>query len=179
MNVKSGLVLILELVKLVLLLNFRLASEKRILCRARGRTQSHAIAEVRSNDLINRHAAGYDVTVLLMNGYCRYPRTAKTYPYSPTLNLMVQTAINTLKDVQRGLKLHNAFIHRTFGDDEVWFGVLYFLIALMDKWICLVTGRQVAGLINSSNPVLRLSICLSLAYSLISNVFLDSVAPPL
>ncbi|KAF7191169.1 hypothetical protein HII31_07529 [Pseudocercospora fuligena] len=132
-----------------------------------------------ADDLIKKHAAGYDGTVFLMDWYCKYSRTAMPYPYSPTWNLMVKTAIDTLKDMQKGLKLHNAFIHWRFGGDEVWCGVLYFLIALMDKWVSLVTGRQVTGLINSSNPIFRLAIGLSLAYYLISAVFLDSVAQPL
>ncbi|KAF2216717.1 glycosyltransferase family 4 protein [Cercospora zeae-maydis SCOH1-5] len=132
-----------------------------------------------AGELIKKHVAGYDATVFLMDWYCKYSRTAMPYPYSPTWNLMVKTAIDTIREMQKGLKLHNAFIHWRFGGDEVWCGVLYFLIALMDKWVALVTGHNVVGLSDAGNPVYRLAVGFSLAYYLIAAVCLDAVAQPL
>ncbi|KAM3424846.1 hypothetical protein BST61_g6824 [Cercospora zeina] len=132
-----------------------------------------------AGELIKKHVAGYDATVFLMDWYCKYSRTATPYPYSPTWNLMVKTAIDTIREMQKGLKLHNAFIHWRFGGDEVWCGVLYFLIALMDKWVALVTGHNVVGLSDAGNPVYRLAVGFSLAYYLIAAVCLDTVAQPL
>ncbi|PIA89522.1 hypothetical protein CB0940_07528 [Cercospora beticola] len=132
-----------------------------------------------AGQLIKKHVAGYDATVFLMDWYCKYSRTAMPYPYSPTWNLMVKTAIDTIREMQKGLKLHNAFIHWRFGGDEVWCGVLYFLIALMDKWVSLVTGHNVVGLSDAGNPVYRLAVGFSLAYYLIAAVCLDAVAQPL
>ncbi|KAI5367114.1 hypothetical protein Slin14017_G021500 [Septoria linicola] len=132
-----------------------------------------------ADDLIKKHVAGYDATVFLMDWYCKYSRTASPYPYSPTWNLMTKTALETMGEMQKGLRLHNAFIHWRFGGDEVWCGVLYFLVALMDKWVSLLTGHHIVGLSNAASPVFRLPVGFSLAYYLVAAVCLDAVAQPL
>lgn len=132
-----------------------------------------------ADELIRKLAGGYESTVFLMDWYCKYSRTPMPYPFSPTWNLMCKTAIDTLKDMQKGLPLHNAFIHWRFGGEEVWCGVLYFLIALMDKWIALVTGEQVVGFSAGDNGVFRLPVGFGLAYYLMSAIALDAVAQPL
>ncbi|KXT16714.1 hypothetical protein AC579_5247 [Pseudocercospora musae] len=51
------------------------------------------------DELIKKHAAGSEGTIFLMDWYCN--------------------AIDTLKDIEKDLKLHNAFIHWRFGGDEL------------------------------------------------------------
>ncbi len=124
-------------------------------------------------------AVGHDSTLLLMDWYCKYSRTKMPYPYSPTWNLQVKAAVDTLKDIQKGLKLHNAFIHWRESGPEVWCGVLYFVVALMDKWVALLSGGALVGLSAADSSRYRLSVGFGLSYYLIAAVCLDAVATPL
>ncbi|TKA72816.1 hypothetical protein B0A49_05480 [Cryomyces minteri] len=132
-----------------------------------------------ADDIVVRLANGYPATMFMMDWYCKYSRTEMPYPFSPTWNLQCKAAIDTLKDMQKGLKLHNAFIHWRRGGDEVWCGFLYFVIALMDKWISLVSGGVLVGLSSADSNMFRLAVGFGLAYYLIAAVCLDSVAQPL
>ncbi|CZR58560.1 related to glycosyl transferase [Phialocephala subalpina] len=132
-----------------------------------------------SDEFVLRLAKGYTATTFLMDWYCKYSRTEKPYPYSPTWNLQCKAAVQTLLDMQKGLKFHNAFIHWRFAGDEVWCGILYFVIALLDKWVALMTGASVVGLSDASNETFRLSVGFGLAYYLVGAVCLDAVAFPL
>jgi glycosyltransferase involved in cell wall biosynthesis len=131
-----------------------------------------------SDKMIRDLAESYDATLFLMDWYCKYSRTKMPYPYSPTWNLQCKTAIDTLKEMQKGLKLHNAFVHWRAGGAEVWCGVLYFVIALMDKWVSLFTSGQLVGL-SAAGSEYSLPVGFSLAYYLVAAVCLDSVASPL
>jgi len=132
-----------------------------------------------SDKMIKELAESYDATCFLMDWYCKYSRTKMPYPYSPTWNLQCKTALDTLKEMQKGLKLHNAFVHWRAGGAEVWCGVLYFVIALMDKWVALFSGGKIVGLSSAGDKLFNLSVGFSLAYYLIAAVCLDSVANPL
>jgi hypothetical protein len=81
--------------------------------------------------------------------------------------------------MQKGLKLHNAFVHWRNAGDELWSGVLYFVIALVDKWVALLSGGSILGLSDASSMEFRLAVGFGLAYFLIGAVFLDGVGQPL
>lgn len=130
-----------------------------------------------ADNLVKRLENGFEATLLLMDWYSTYTRTAMPYKFSPTWNLQCKAAVDTLKDMQKGLKLHNAFLHWRQGSDAVWCGFLYFVIALMDKWVFLITGGSLVGL--STNTAFRLAVGFGLAYYLVAAVCLDSVAQPL
>jgi hypothetical protein len=132
-----------------------------------------------TDELVSRLADGYSATMFLMDWYCKYSRTKMPFPYSPTWNLQCKAAVETLRDIQKGLKLHNAFIHWRNAGDEVWCGILYFIIALLDKWVALVTGASVVGLSDANNATFRLAVGFGLAYYLIGAVCLDGVSQPL
>jgi hypothetical protein len=132
-----------------------------------------------SDEFVSRLANGYNATKFLMDWYCKYTRTEKPYPFSPTWNLQCKAALATLLDMQKGLKSHNAFIHWRYAGDEVWCGILYFVIALLDKWVALMTGASIVGLSDASNETFRLSVGFGLAYYLVGAVCLDAVANPL
>lgn len=55
---------------------------------------------------------------------------------------------------------------------QVGCSILYFIVALLDKWIALVCGGQVIGFLNFGSE-LRVPVGFSLAYYLIGAVFLD------
>jgi hypothetical protein len=61
----------------------------------------------------------------------------------------------------------------------VWCGALYFVIALLDKWVALISGGSIVGLSDATNETFRLAVGFGLAYYLIGAVSLDAVSQPL
>lgn len=131
------------------------------------------------DERILKMAKGYTATMFLMDWYCKYSRSKMPYAYSPTWNLQCKTAVETLWDMQKGVKLHNAFVHWRNAGNELWGGALYFALALLDKWISIFTGASIVGLSDAENETNRLAVGLGLAYYLIGAVFLDGVSQPL
>jgi hypothetical protein len=132
-----------------------------------------------SDEVVRKLAEGYDATIVLMDWYCKYSRTKMPFPYSPTWNLQTKAAVDTLRDMQKGLKLHNAFVHWRHAGDEVVCGVLYFVLALLDKWVAILSGGSIVGLSAANSDTFRLSVGFGLAYYLFAAVALDNVAQPL
>ena len=133
-----------------------------------------------TNDpLVRRLAEGHSATMFLLVWFCRYSRTKIPLPYSPTWNLQLKAAIDTMGDMQKGLKMHNAFLHWRHTGADVWCGILYFIIALMDKWTALLTGEALVGLSTASSSEFRLAVGFGLGYYLSGAVILDAVSQPL
>ncbi|KAL5119598.1 hypothetical protein ACEQ8H_002444 [Pleosporales sp. CAS-2024a] len=129
--------------------------------------------------LIARLAKGYASTKFLMGWYCRHRRTAMPYAYSSTWNLTLKAALENITNMQKGLKLHNAFLHWRHTGSDVWSGILYFVVALLDKFATLVTSGGMVGLSAASTVTYRLAIGFGLCYYLIGAVSLDAVSQPL
>jgi hypothetical protein len=117
----------------------------------------------------------WDSTLFLLDWYSRITDTKRPIPYSSTWNLETQVALESMQQSQKGIKLHNSFIHWRNAGDEIYCGVLYFLVALMDRWINLVNGGPLTGYINNAdmNTTLRLAVGFGLAYYLVGAVLLD------
>jgi hypothetical protein len=132
-----------------------------------------------TDELVLKLLKGQPATLVLMDWYCKYSRTKMPFMYSPTWNLQTKAAVDTLRDMQKGLKLHNAFIHWRHAGSEVWLGVLYFVIALLDKWVAIFSGQSIVGLSDANSEDFRFAVGFGLAYYLFGAVALDSVAQPL
>lgn len=132
-----------------------------------------------TDEFVLRAVRGYPATHFLMSWYCQYSRTVMPFLYSTTWNLQCKAAIDTLLNMQKGLKFHSAFVHWRYSGDEVYCGILYFIIALMDKWVALLSGGSLVGLSNAQSADFRLPVGFALSYYLISAIFLDAVAQPL
>ncbi|KAH8723254.1 hypothetical protein GQ44DRAFT_657163 [Phaeosphaeriaceae sp. PMI808] len=115
----------------------------------------------------------WDSTLFLLDWYCRITDTKRPIPYSSTWNLETQVALESMQQSQKGIKLHNSFIHWRNAGDEIYCGILYFLVALMDRWVALVHGNVGVSLSIDINTALRLSVGFGLAYYLIGAVLLD------
>ncbi|KAF1914209.1 glycosyl transferase [Ampelomyces quisqualis] len=127
-----------------------------------------------ADNFVKRLADCWDATSFLLDWYCRVTETKRPIPYSSTWNLETQVALESMQQSQKGIKLHNSFIHWRNAGDEIYCGILYFLVALMDRWVDLVNGGNNVGLITSEmNTTLRLSVGFGLAYYLIGAVLLD------
>lgn len=131
----------------------------------------------RSRDgLVAELARDWDATNFLIDWYCRYADIPRPIPYSSGWNIQTKVALDTLRSAQKGIRLHNAFIHWRQSGAEVGCGILYFVIALLDKWVDLLCGGQLIGLtVGAHNPA-RTAIGLGLAYYLIGAVLLDTRA---
>ena len=132
-----------------------------------------------TDEFVLQLAEGHSSTIFLLDWYCKYTRTKMPYPYSSTWNLTIRAATDTLRDMQKGVKLHNAFVHWRHAGDEVWCGVFYFLIALLDKWVAMLCGGSIVGLSAATDKTYRMAVGFGLAYYLMGAVVLDSVSQPL
>ncbi|KAJ5618631.1 hypothetical protein N7528_006742 [Penicillium herquei] len=132
-----------------------------------------------SDLFVRKMAEGYDSTIFLLVWYCRYSRTQIPLAYSPTWNLQLKAAVDTMADMQKGLRMHSAFLHWRHTGSDVWCGILYFIIALLDKWTALLTGESLVGLSTASSSAYRLSVGFGLGYYLTGAVMLDAVSQPL
>ncbi|KAM7217682.1 hypothetical protein V8F06_006937 [Rhypophila decipiens] len=131
------------------------------------------------DELVKKLADGYHPTMFLMRWYVQHKRSAFPLVYSTTWNLMLNAAQENMTKMQKGLKLHSAFLHwRTTGLD-VWSGLLYFLVALVDKWVALLTGKNLVGLSDAGSETFRLGVGWGLCYYLLGALMLDIVSQPL
>lgn len=129
--------------------------------------------------LVAKLAKGYASTKFLMTWYCRHRRTQMPLPYSPTWNLTLKAGLENITNMQKGLKLHSSFLHWRHTGADVWSGILYFVVALLDKWAALVSGGALVGLSAAGTEEFRLAVGFGLCYYLIGAVSLDAVSQPL
>ncbi|ORY18988.1 putative glycosyl transferase [Clohesyomyces aquaticus] len=132
-----------------------------------------------TDSLVSKLANGYYATMFLMRWFSKHKRTRMPLPYSSTWNLTLGAALENMTNMQKGLKLHNAFLHWRHTGADVFSGVLYFVVALLDKWTALVTGGDLVGLSAASSVEYHLAIGFGLCYYLIGAVSLDTVSQPL
>ena len=132
-----------------------------------------------SDQNVRKLARAYPATVFLLDWYSRYMQANKPLPYTSTWNLQIKVALNTLRSFDKGLRLHNGFIHWRHGRAEIAYGTLYFLLALLDRWIELFCGGRLIGLIVLDNNKSRVAVGLGLVYYLFGAVALDIKVHPL
>ncbi|PBP26082.1 glycosyl transferase, group 1 family protein [Diplocarpon rosae] len=139
----------------------------------------HLWTKATSDPLVSRLATGYSSTMFLMGWFCKFKRTRMPLAYSATWNLTLKAAFDNMGNMQKGLKLHSAFLHWRHTGDDIWSGILYFVVALLDKWAALVSGGSLVGLSSASSERYRLAVGFGLCYYLIGAVSLDTVSQPL
>ncbi|KAH8802484.1 glycosyl transferase [Xylogone sp. PMI_703] len=122
--------------------------------------------------LVDRMVKSYTATEFLMDWYCRVYAVKKPIRFSSAWNIQSKVALQSLKRSQLGIRFHNAFLHWRQASGEIGCTVLYFVVALLDKWVALIDGGQMIGL-STSNVHMTLPIGFSLAYYLIGAVLLD------
>lgn len=128
---------------------------------------------------VRKLARAYPTTVFLLDWYCHFMQASKPLPFTSTWNLQINVALNTVRSMDKGLRLHNGFIHWRYASSEVGCGILYFLVALLDRWIELMCGGRLIGLAMVDSYGARITVGLSLVYYLFSAVVLDIKAAPL
>ncbi|KAI1843142.1 hypothetical protein JX266_010669 [Neoarthrinium moseri] len=129
--------------------------------------------------LVRKMAKGFKSTLFLMRWYCRHKRSWMPLPYSTTWNLTLKAGMENMMNMQKGLKLHSAFLHWRSTGKDVWSGLLYFVVALLDKWAALLTGSSLVGLSVDAGDRFRLALGFGLCYYLFGAVSLDIISQPL
>ncbi|KAJ5119712.1 hypothetical protein N7448_010381 [Penicillium atrosanguineum] len=138
-----------------------------------------------TDQLVKELARDWESTNFLLDWYCRYADVPRPIPFSSGWNIQTKVALDTLRNSQKGLKLHNAFVHWRQSSEEMGCGILYFLIALLDKWILMLSGdqtlsgKQLLGLATGLNDTTRMAVGFALAYYLIGAVLIDTKAQEL
>lgn len=132
-----------------------------------------------SDPFIKKLSDGYGSTMFLMRWYCRHKSTWMPLAYSTTWNLTLKAGMENMTNMQKGLKLHSAFLHWRSTGKDIWSGLLYFVVALLDKWSALFTGGGMVGLSAASSEEFRLGVGFGLCYYLVGAVSLDTVSQPL
>ncbi|KAF9892847.1 hypothetical protein FE257_000436 [Aspergillus nanangensis] len=121
----------------------------------------------------------WEATNFLLDWYCRHADVSRPIPFSSGWNIQTKVALDTLRNSQKGIRLHNAFIHWRQSHREIGCGVLYFVLALLDKWVDLLTGGDNAGIGPGIKSPNRMSVGFGLAYYLIGAVLIDTKAQEL
>lgn len=133
-----------------------------------------------SDEIVAKLAKAYSTTLFILDWYTGVVGAKlKPLPYSSTWNLQINVAINALRINDKGLRLHNAFNHWRFANTEIACGVMYFILALLDRWIELVCGGKLIGIAILGDNDARIAIGFSLIYYLFSAFILDFLATPL
>ncbi|KAK5058785.1 hypothetical protein LTR84_011049 [Exophiala bonariae] len=129
--------------------------------------------------LVAQLAADHESTKFLLDWYCRYADVPRPVPFSSSWNIQMKVAQTTLIELQKGSRLHSSFAHWRQAGQEVGCGLLYFFVALLDKWIDLLCGTPLVGLSASLNDQNRIAVGLGLVYYLIGAVLIDIKAADL
>ncbi|KAJ5162295.1 hypothetical protein N7492_007687 [Penicillium capsulatum] len=132
-----------------------------------------------ADQLVKELARDWESTNFLLDWYCRYADVPRPIPFSSGWNIQTKVALDTLRSSQKGLKLHNAFVHWRQSSKEIGCGILYFIIALLDKWAQLLSGGPSLGLGGSASDPNRMAVGFALAYYLIGAVLIDTKAQEL
>ncbi|KAL2860791.1 glycosyltransferase family 4 protein [Aspergillus lucknowensis] len=132
-----------------------------------------------SSTLVLELARDWEATNFLLDWYCRYADVPRPIPFSSSWNTQTKVALESLRSAQKGIRLHNAFIHWRQSSKEIGCGVLYFVVALLDKWVELLSGGHLIGLSASLTTAYRMAVGFSLAYYLIGAVLIDTKAQEL
>ena len=129
--------------------------------------------------LVTKLAEGYAASLFLMRWYCRHKHARMPLAYSSTWNLTLKAGMENMTNMQKGLPLHSAFLHWRSTGKDIWAGFLYFIVALLDKWVALLTGGSLVGLSAASSSEFRLGVGFGLCYYLLGAISLDIVSQPL
>jgi len=121
--------------------------------------------------LVKKLVKSHEATEFLMDWYCRFTGVKKPIMYSSAWNVQTKVALFSLQKSQLGIRFHNGFLHWRQAGDEIGCTMLYFIVALLDKWIMLFEGGLVG--LSSSNQNLAFPVGFGLAYYLVGAVLLD------
>lgn len=132
-----------------------------------------------SDEFVVQLALSRPLSASILRWYTTHTRALLPLPYTSTWNLQLKVGLNTLRSFDKGLHPHSTFVLWRHAKIEIAFGLVYFVLALLDRWIELVCGGQIVGLILLKDDTTRVAIALALVGYLISAVVMDVKVYPL
>lgn len=132
-----------------------------------------------SDPFVAQLASSRPLSVSILMWYSTYTRALMPLPYTSTWNLQLKVGLNSLRSFDKGLHPHNTFILWRHAKIEIVFGLLYFVLALLDRWIELFVGGEIIGLILLRDDTSRIAIAMALVAYLVAAVVLDIKVYPL
>ena len=121
-------------------------------------------------------AKAYTTSAFILSWYSNCTGAPKPLPYSSTWNGQIKTAVESLRASDKGLRLHNAFVHWRYAKAEIAYGFMYFILALLDRWVELFCGGSLIGVLILSHETAGISMGFSLMYYLSAAYILDLYA---
>ncbi|KAJ5632892.1 Glycosyl transferasefamily 1 [Penicillium lividum] len=134
------------------------------------------VSQPTTDQFVKELARDWESTNFLLDWYCRYADVPKPIPFSSSWNIQTKVGLETLRSSQKGLRLHNAFIHWRQSSNDIGCGVLYFVVALLDKWTQLLCRGHLLGLTGPLTDINRKAAGFALAYYLIGAILIDTKA---
>lgn len=132
-----------------------------------------------TDEFVAQLALSRPLSVSILMWYSTYTRALMPLPYTSTWNLQLKVGLNSLRSFDKGLHPHNTFILWRHAKVEIAFGLIYFVLALLDRWVELFCGGEIIGLILLKDDTTRVAIALALVAYLIAAVIMDIKVHPL
>lgn len=132
-----------------------------------------------TDEFVAQLTASRPLSVSILMWYSTYSRALMPLPYTSTWNLQLKVGLNSLRSFDKGLHPHNTFILWRHAKIEIVFGLLYFVLALLDRWVELFCGGEIIGLILLKDDTTRVAIAMALVGYLIGAVIMDIKVYPL
>lgn len=132
-----------------------------------------------TDEFVAQLALSRPLSVSILMWYSTYSRALMPLPYTSTWNLQLKVGLNSLRSFDKGLHPHNTFILWRHAKIEIVFGLLYFVLALLDRWVELFCGGEIVGLILLKDDTTRVAIAMALVGYLLGAVIMDVKVYPL
>ncbi|OZJ05523.1 hypothetical protein BZG36_01903 [Bifiguratus adelaidae] len=125
--------------------------------------------------LVKEQAESFAFSRFLLEWYCRCNSAPMPLPFSSSWNLQLKVALATMYQYNQALKQHSLGLLWRYCYLEMGYGIIYFFVALLDRWIVLLTGGDIIGLSLAVNGHVDYSLATSfgLMYYLLGSISLE------
>ncbi|KAJ3407721.1 hypothetical protein HDV05_005314 [Chytridiales sp. JEL 0842] len=93
----------------------------------------------------------YPMTDLLIQWHSAHLAYEIPEKYSPEWNMSMKLALGDAKKLNKGSKTNRSRLIYKFAKGDIMFSVAFFVLLLLDRWIVLLTGGDLLGLIITTN----------------------------
>ncbi|KAJ3104153.1 hypothetical protein HDU97_009504 [Phlyctochytrium planicorne] len=101
-----------------------------------------------SDHYVNSLAQSFSMTSFLLQWHSRHLDYDMPLPYGLEWNLNVKLAVQEMEKLNKASLLHRPQYFWNLSKFEMSYGMLFFVILLLDRWIILLSGGDVLGLLT-------------------------------
>ncbi|KAJ3211446.1 hypothetical protein HDU67_004534 [Dinochytrium kinnereticum] len=130
----------------------------------------------RTDEYVAKLARSFSMTKFLLQWHSRHLDYDLPVPYGLEWNLNVKLAIQEMEKLNKASIVHRP---RMFWNNCKWemtYGLLFFVLLLMDRWIVLLAGGDILGLITIQNPQYGVGQGSAMLFFLISTISVEVIA---